>query len=219
MIDRRALLFVAGSLAAAVALSASAAPSAAASDVSQTRNVPKFNAIRLTGVFTTSIVVGAVASRVVIAGSPDAVAAVTTDVDDGTLTVGMKPGMNVFRSSPKLTITVPALTDVENQGAGSVKIIGLTGGSVDITNSGAASIVASGRAKSLDVKLNGTGRIDTTAVYAGDVDVENNGVGSVRVRASGKLTMTVNGVGEIRYTGSPVSVDSKVNGVGQIRKL
>ena len=47
----------------------------------------------------------------------------------------------------------------------------------------------------------------------------NNGVGGVYVRASGTLSASVNGVGEIRYTGNPTHVDSQVNGVGRISKI
>jgi len=48
--------------------------------------------------------------------------------------------------------------------------------------------------------------------------VNNNGVGLVDVRARGSLEMNVNGLGMIRYSGSPAHVDSHVNGLGRIQR-
>jgi hypothetical protein len=39
------------------------------------------------------------------------------------------------------------------------------------------------------------------------------------VRATGTLTASVNGVGEIRYAGNPAHVESRVNGIGRISRL
>ncbi len=154
-----------------------------------------------------------------LSAAPDVLNRVTSEVRDGTLVVGMRSGNSMLDRSPKLTIDVAVLRGFENNGAGSIVIDGLTGGDIAIANSGAASIVVSGRAANATISLNGTGRIDTTAVDAGDVTVDNNGVGSIHVRAHGELTMNVNGVGEIRYTGKPTDVHSSVNGIGRIGRL
>jgi hypothetical protein len=173
----------------------------------------------LDGAFASEIAAGKQQTRVVVSGNPDVVARVTTEVSGGTLVVGMRPGLGVFGRSPKLEIRLPVLRGFANNGAGSVNITGLTGGDIEIENAGAASIVASGRAAREDVSLEGVGKIDTTALDARDVTVSNDGVGSVQVRASGILTMSVNGVGEIRYSGNPSHVESHINGIGRIDRL
>jgi hypothetical protein len=190
----------------------------AADDVSETRNVTKFDRIRVTGAFTTTVTVGE-KQLVVLSGNPDAVGRVTTEVEDGTLVVGSRPEFGFFNHSAKIEISVPALRDFANNGAGSVKIGGLAGGDLELENAGTASVVVSGVAANVDISQNGVGKIDTTALEAHDVTVSNNGVGTVRVRASGDLTMSVNGVGEIRYTGNPTHVESHVNGIGRISRL
>jgi hypothetical protein len=196
-----------------------AAPSLAADDVAETRTVSAFDRVRLDGAFASEIAAGKQQTRVVVSGNPDVVARVTTEVSGGTLVVGMRPGLGVFGRSPKLEIRLPVLRGFANNGAGSVNITGLTGGDIEIENAGAASIVASGRAAREDVSLEGVGKIDTTALDARDVTVSNDGVGSVHVRASGILTMSVNGVGEIRYSGNPSHVESHINGIGRIDRL
>ena len=191
---------------------------AAADTFAQTRALGSFDRIRLGGAFTTEIVAGEKRSQIVISGERDVVERVTTEVRGGTLEVGMRDG-SMNHESPKLVITLPALRGINNSGAGTVKITGLHGGDVAIANAGAASITAAGRASDLQIALDGAGKIDTTAVSARDVTVNNNGVGAVYVRASGSLTMNVNGIGEIRYAGNPSHVESHVNGIGRIGKM
>lgn len=219
----RSRLIIAGALAAITLTAALAVPAArpgrAAEADSQTRTVGHFDKVKTSGAFTVSITAGARSVSVTVSGDRDVIARVTTEVNDGTLEIGMKPGTNSFGTSPKIDIKVPALRGFENDGAGSVTIAGIGGGDFSITNSGTASITVTGRAANEDISLNGTGKIDVTGVDAHDVTVDNNGVGSVRVRASGELTMSVNGVGEIRYAGNPTAVHSSVNGIGRISRL
>jgi Putative auto-transporter adhesin, head GIN domain len=197
-----------------------AVPSLAAGSVSETRDVSGFDRIRLEGAFTTEITAGKDGTAVVISGNRDLVGRVTTEVNGDTLVVGMHgSGFGFFEGSPKIEITLPVLRGFSNSGAGSATIAGLTGGDIEIENAGAGSIVATGLADREDVTLAGVGTIDTTGLDAQDVTVSNDGVGSVHVRASGNLTMNVDGVGEIRYAGTPAHIESEVNGIGKIGRL
>jgi hypothetical protein len=192
---------------------------AAASTVSETRSVGRFDRIRTEGVFTTHIVVGAAAEHLTISGDAALIARVTTAVEGSTLVIGMKPGMNGSGAGPVITIDTPSLRGYANEGAGKATIEGLHGGSFSISNDGTASLTATGRLAALAIELNGVGKIDTLGVDARDVTVDNNGVGRVDVRASGNLTASVNGVGEVRYAGTPTHVTSQLNGVGRIHRL
>jgi hypothetical protein len=217
MNDRRVLRRFAVALAAAPLAVAFSAPTLAASDVSQTRAVSGFDQITLNGAFKTKIVVGP-SPHVVVSGDPDVLASVKTNVSGHTLVVEMKRAW-VSLSAPRLTISLPALRSFTDEGAGTTNITGLSGGNLKLQISGAGSIVAAGRADSETITLDGAGKIDATAVDAGDVTVDNNGLGWVHVRAHGRLKMTVNGVGEIRYAGNPSNVQSEINGVGRISHL
>ena len=124
-------------------------------------------------------------------------------------------GTSGFNSKVALSISLPALRSFRNDGFGAADIVGLSGDAIEISNSGAASIKASGRAKDLTISLDGAGKIDVAKVDAQDVTVSNNGVGAVYVRARKSLTMNVNGVGEIRYAGEPAHIESRVNGIGR----
>jgi hypothetical protein len=212
------ILGIAASALGAVVAGVPLSPARAAGQISQTRELSGFDKIRLTGVFETQITAGARQTRVVVTGSPDVVARVTTEVRNGTLIVGMRSGTS-NETGLRLTIALPALRALDSAGVGNTAITGLTGSAVALTASGAGSIVASGRAGSESISLSGAGKIDATGVDAKDVTVNSSGVGSVKVRASGTLSMNVSGVGEIRYTGQPTHVESHVSGVGSIGRL
>jgi hypothetical protein len=214
----RTLRRIAAALAAVMMVVPFASPSRAADDVSETRNISGFERVRMQGAFKTEIVAGEHRTSVVITGKRDEISRVTTDVRDGVLVVGVR-GAGIFSGAPKVKITLPVLRGFENEGASSTTISGLTGGDIDIANAGAASIVATGRAARENITLNGTGKIDATGVAAHDVTVSNNGLGGVYVRANGALTLSVNGVGEIRYSGNPTHVTSSINGVGRISRM
>jgi len=218
MIERTRLRRLATTLAGAL-LAVAPAACIAEDRVSETRAVSGFQRIEVNGAFTVTVRAGQSRTHVVVSGDRGQVARVTTEVRDGTLEVGMRSGFAPFGGAPKLDIDVPELHGISNAGAGKIAVTGLTGGNVSLENAGAAKIVASGRAERLTVSLEGAGKIDTTGLDAHDVTVENDGVGSVRVRVSGTLTASINGVGEIRYTGNPTHVQSEVNGVGRVSRI
>ncbi len=206
-------------VAAAVTTLRFVAPAGAAESGGESRAVARFDRISSNGAFTVHVTAGSARQRVTISGDPSSVARVTTSVDGGKLTLGMTSGTNFLTRLPVIDIEVPALRGYANVGAGSVTIAGLSGGDLTISNAGAATMRASGRAGRLSVELDGVGSIDAAKLDAGDVSVENNGAGRVDVRAAGKLTIAVNGVGEVRYAGNPTHVASEVNGIGRIGRL
>ena len=198
-----------------------AAPTRAAGDISQTRDVCCFYLVIFRGAFSGAITAGKPTTRVVVSGNPIVVSGVTTEVSGGTLIVKMKGKLGPSEPLPKVEIELPELHGYADEGpASSVKIAGLTGRDMQIQTSN-SSIVASGVADTEDVQLEGAGKIDTTGVDAREAAARNYGSGTVYVRASGNLRMDIDGVGDIRYiyTGTPSHLVTQMNGTGKIRRL
>jgi hypothetical protein len=216
--NRSTLILACAALAGALSLAARGAADAAA-DVTETRTPAGFDRVQVNGAFDVDVTAGRPGTHVTISGPADAVRATEMHVDGRTLRIATKAGLNVFSRAPHIAIALPVLRGFANDGAASAHISGIAGDALELSDAGAAKIAASGRVRTLAIELNGAGTIDTTGLDARDVTVDNNGVGSVRVRASGRLTANVNGVGEIRYAGTPANVDSHVNGIGRISRL
>ena len=220
MTASRTIYRLCSALGAALFVALLVLPGRAAQDVTQTRAVARFDRVVMEGAFSTVIVAGAHDTRVELTAGSDIMDKITTTVDRGTLTVGMRDGTWTNRRSPHVVIELPALRGFprsrcwfgENFGSGWAAIWRLT-------MAGAGSIKAAGRADHVTIALAGAGSIDSTALDARDATVNNDGVGTVRVRASKVLSATVNGVGSILYTGPVTAVASVVNGIGSIHRI
>ncbi len=87
---------------------------------------------------------------------------------------------------------------------------------VFIEVNGAGAFDLEGSAKLTNIILNGAGKIDGSDLTTENSVVEVNGAGICEVNVSNELEATINGVGEIKYSGNPVTVDKSVNGLGRV---
>jgi hypothetical protein len=84
---------------------------------------------------------------------------------------------------------------------------------------GAGNLVARGEIGTLDVRINGAGDAELSGLRARSVKAVVNGAGNMTVHAVEELDAVVNGVGKLRYVGSPPRLDTQVNGVGDVSQI
>jgi hypothetical protein len=118
----------------------------------------------------------------------------------------------------QIKIVVPQLEEVTVGGSGGIEVVGLDADRFALEIDGSADVVASGEVGELVIEVNGSGNVDTRDLVAGEASVEINGSGGVNVMARDYLTATVNGSGDIVYTGNPNQVVKNVQGSGRIRR-
>jgi len=147
---------------------------------------------------------------------------VVTTIDDGTLIIRMDGG-NLGRHlpGPHVSVRMPALLDVELNGAGRLVASGFEdqeAASVELAGAGAVSW--SGSAENLDVVLNGAGELSLTGeaalaeyflagagtldareLTAGGANIELEGPGSVLATVDGRVDASVDGSGSIELFG------------------
>ena len=121
-------------------------------------------------------------------------------------------------SDCRIRIVVPQLEEVSVGGSGKIEVVGLDADRFSVQIDGSADVVASGEVGELAIEVNGSGNVDTRDLVAGEATVEINGSGDVNVMARDYLTATVNGSGDIVYTGNPGQVVKNVEGSGRIRR-
>jgi hypothetical protein len=161
-------------------------------------------------------------------------------VDGDTLRIGLKPMLRFsFRNTTlRAEITMPDLTGLEASGATRVDVRGFKNDKrVDVNASGASqvngdlsagemSVDASGASR---VELSGqTGRLDATASGASTVRLGNlastdtrvnaSGASNITVNPSGRLTGEASGASNVRYTGSPATVQVNTSGASNVRQ-
>jgi hypothetical protein len=191
------------------------APSA---PVTQQRQVADFHQVELRGAAQLIINVGPATSLTAV-GNQAALDKLTTEVMDGKLVIRHERGWSWLNGGGtlKLTLTTPALDDLQVNGAGDVSISGVKGDAFELELSGAADIEAKGETAKLAAQINGAGDIDLSQLIARDARVSVNGAGDLKVHATGALDATVNGVGSISYSGNPAPVKTAINGLGSIK--
>lgn len=124
-----------------------------------------------------------------------------------------------FRTSqpPLVTIEIAALRKAEIQGAGTIELENIAGETLLLQINGSGSITAEGEVKRLVSEVNGSGALRLSSLRAAEGQVTVNGSGSADVRVTARLTLDVNGSGDITYYGSPREIRSNVHGAGTIR--
>lgn len=185
--------------------------------ITQDRVVQPFDSIELRGAAAVDVLVGEQQS-LVVEGSPRTLETLDTAVRGQRLVIEHR-GTWFWRGDElRVRVTVPELRAVELDGAGSITVIGLSGGETSLVLSGAGRMEAVGEVDSVHARVNGAGSIDLSRLAATDGDVSVNGAGSIEVSATGTLSASVNGVGSVRYAGTPARLDTSINGVGSIRR-
>ncbi|MES3020729.1 MAG: head GIN domain-containing protein [Pseudomonadota bacterium] len=189
-----------------------------ASAADHARTVAPFDAISIKGPINMVVQVGA-AQAVQISGDEKFIKKVETRVVGGELVITFlqeDKGMELD-DNEKILISVPTLRAFKVEGAGSATVNNINGERVDLGFQGAGKLVANGKVRQLRIKANGVGAIDTKALLAQDANVRFEGVGSVKVYASERLDLNVNGMGSLNYYGNPKKVHKSVSGIGSVR--
>ena len=198
------------------------------------RPISGVQAVRLETSGDLAIAVGDTESLTIEAGSA-VIDDLTSDVVDGSLVLGTRPGPSVT-GSIRYTLTVTGLSRLELEGSGNASGTGvlLSDATVTVSGSGNATlsgleltrliadlsgsghVTVAGTAGSAAVTVSGSGDFDGTGLAVQDATVDASGSGRVQVRVSGTLTAAVSGSGDVVYTGNPATVQRDRSGSGDI---
>lgn len=198
------------------------------------RAISGVQAVRLETSGDLAIAVGATESLTIDAGSA-VIDDLTSDVVDGALVLGTRPGASVS-GTVRYTLTVTGLDRLELDGSGSATGAGVltsdatlavsgSGGAtlsgLDVTRlaadlSGSGSVTVTGSAGTAAVTVSGSGDFDGAGLAVQQATVDASGSGRVRVQVSDSLTASVSGSGDVVYTGDPVTVQRNRSGSGDI---
>jgi len=178
------------------------------------RDLKSFSAIDTTGAYEINIACQKTASFEIDADD-NILPLIKTEVRDGILFVNSDERYNTSKPVT-LRINLPTLTAVTSHGAGEITVGDVNGDSLKLESTGAASIDANGKAKSVAISSTGAGKIDTDNLQAEKATVNVAGAASVEVYATEQLDVTVSGAGSVTYRGNPKVVNKHVSGVGSV---
>ncbi len=109
---------------------------------------------------------------------------------------------------------------IENSGSGNIDLIDIySTATVEIENNGSGNISIMGKAITGDYDLNGSGSIYADDLLVNECYADNSGSGDIHCFAYDLLDATINGSGDIIYSGSPDVIHQDDNGSGDIRGI
>ncbi len=182
---------------------------------SETRELPPFGRVELTGSNQVIIHVGA-AQSVVVHADDNILDRVTTRVSAGRLLIGNEAGGFTTRSPMRVEVAVPAVDELTLSGSGTIGAEGVDVDEFTIALSGSGAVSASGRAQRVAVELNGSGDVQLQDLVGQEVRATLSGTGRISVNVTESLDASVPGTGSIVYTGNPPQVRKTVNGIGSV---
>src|SRR5215813_12051247 len=178
------------------------------------RNLPSFKAVDTTGAYEVEITCQKPASFEIEADE-NILPLIKTELRDGVLFVSSDQRYNSAKPVV-LRISMPELNAVSSRSAGDIRITDVNGDDLRIESTGAASINATGKAKSTTISSTGAGDVEATRLVVEKAKVNVTGAASVNVYVTDQLDVSVSGVGSVNYSGHPKTVNKNVSGIGSI---
>lgn len=183
----------------------------------ETRQVTGFSRVELVYAGDVSIQQGKTDS-LTIEADEKVLPALTSDVVDGTLRLGHKPGTPVVLDDPvRYEVTLTNLTGLDLSGAGRITGDGLQVDSLDVDVKGAGVVDLSGSVERQDVRLSGAGRYQAGDLLSQVATADLSGTGQMVLAVDQQLTVKISGAGTVSYSGD-ASVDKSITGIGQLIK-
>jgi hypothetical protein len=108
--------------------------------------------------------------------------------------------------------------DILLTGSGCVQADSLYCKNIEIKLTGSGNIQLQGAANSADFRITGSGDIEASDFLIEDSNCLISGSGDITLNVDKKLKATITGAGNIRYQGTPESVQTSVTGAGNIEK-
>ena len=207
--------------------------------ISETRKVSGFNSVSLSGIGELTIKVGDEES-LLIEAEDNLGPLLTSEVSQGKLDLGTKPGVSLNPTKPiRYTLVVKDLNAIEISGLGSVRSVALKADRIHIGVSGSGNLsiagieadqlivdisglgsvtVAAGKVNSQKISLSGSGSYKANDLESSTADVEISGLGNATLWAKDQLKADISGSGNVDYYGSP-AVTADRSGLGRVNSL
>lgn len=109
--------------------------------------------------------------------------------------------------------------NIGHHGVGDVNIKGLSADELSVNSTGVGNARLSGEVARATLNSRGVGNIDADELKANSVEAAARGVGNITCYATEAISATVDGVGSIKYKGSPADKRINKNGIGSIKQL
>lgn len=164
----------------------------------ETRPLTGFTKIDVQGTTDVTVVYGT-AFEVRVQAYENLLPYLETNVVNGTLKIGYKPGTGISNDNSHVFITMPQLTKVTANGLSKISL-------------------SNGTADSFEAVLTGIPVLKAFGFTVKQAKITMEGQGTVEVMVTEKLNAKITGAATVYYKGNPSSVLSDITGSGKVIK-
>ena len=141
---------------------------------------------------------------------------VLTELEGDTLQIGLAAGAEYFPHRMEVVLTLPALSYAEQHGTADLLVAGLDEPFLHIVARGAGHTELEGAVDAFLLESSGSGVRNAQELQAIDAEIRTESSGAVWVRASGTVSGSLSGQGDINVFGEPKYREVEVVGQGQV---
>ena len=208
--------------------------------VKETRNISGFTGVE--SAISADIVIKQGSSfKVTIEGQKNILDLLKTELKGNSLKISFEKGYSInYKDNLKIYVEAPSFERLGMSGSGNVDVDGtLSGtkldinisgsGDFDLDNikyaelnlgiSGSGNVTIGGSSDQVMMQISGSGDVKAGDLKAQSVRCQVSGSGNITCNAQKSLDAIVSGSGDIRYSGKPESIKTKVTGSGDINSF
>ncbi len=204
--------------------------------MAETRELPSFSGVNVSGSMDVYLTQGTT-QAVKVEADDNLLKLIKTKVRGQELYIRSRKCYTTHKGV-KVYITLPRLTRAAMSGSGDLKgretfqvdnldlsvsgsgsiTLKITAADVNTHISGSGDIELRGQARDLNAHISGSGDLNARDLVARNGSLSVSGSGDCKVNVEGDLQAAVSGSGDVRYYGSPKSVDANVSGSGTVKR-
>ena len=185
--------------------------------LSETRQVPAFDSVDLSGGAELEILSGQLEPKCEIEFDDNLLPFIKAEVTEKQLRITFSK--STTSSLPlRIRLSTAQLKQLSVSGSVSGKIENLDEPELSIEISGSGNIQCFGKAKKLEIDGSGSSSIDCLELSVEEAKIDISGSGEVAVQASRTLDVDISGSGKVRYRGEP-TITEDISGSGSIARV
>lgn len=180
----------------------------------QTREVPAYERVELSGAAKAEFEIGALTPLTVTADD-NIIDLVETVVRDGCLYIALDGRANA-QTPIVVKGRVPQLNGLSASGATNLIVSGVQADALKVDVSGASRLQVSGQAARVKLDASGASSAELVELAADEVEFDVSGASGARVKVGRKLHGDASGASKVTYSGAATDVQTDVSGAAQV---
>lgn len=208
-------------------------------DISETKPLKGVTRLQLDGVFNLTLMQSDEES-IRVEGPSELIDKLVIDQQGDLLVLEMEKigGFNFNKGDFKITLSLKNLEELQYDGVGTVKTndtfrvdtlrikgngvgrmkLDLEANQLNADFDMVGNIDLKGSATRAFLTNNGVGNLDASQLRVQDLDLISSGIGKAEVFCVGNLSLEVDGIGKVSYTGNPNIIKKEVSGIGKVEE-